>query len=82
MHKDTVLLEDQHIQMGWSLLSWALQKSGAAIPSDQFGIVHKQFLIQKLKNHLERHSVLCVPIFSENPSHWALLAVDQRFSPA
>ena len=97
VHKDTVLLEDQHIQMGWSLLSWALQKSGAAIPSDQFGIVdsaltrnialqvhveHKQFLIQKLKNHLERHSVLCVPIFSENPSHWTLLVVDQRFSPA
>ncbi|CAJ1378353.1 unnamed protein product [Effrenium voratum] len=97
VHKDTVLLEDQHIQMGWSLLSWALQKSGAAIPSDQFGIVdsaltrnialqvhveYKQFLIQKLKNHLERHSVLCVPIFSENPSHWTLLVVDQRFSPA
>ena len=96
VHKDTVLL-DQHIQMGWSLLSWALQKSGAAIPSDQFGIVdsalthnialqvnveHKQFLIQKLKNHLERHAVLCVPIFSENPSHWTLLVVDQRFSPA
>ena len=97
MHKDTVLLEGQHIQMGWSLLSWALQKSGAAIPSDQFGIVdsaltrnialqvhveYKQLLIQKLKNHLERHSVLCVPIFSENPSHWTLLVVGQRFRPS
>ena len=45
-------------------------------------VEHKQLLIQKLKNHLERHSVLCAPIFSENPSHWALLVVDQRFSPA